>query len=58
MKKLYYIIFSLFFALPAYTYVGDAYVTPDSWSNTPAKNCIVCNKTRPITKAGALHTMK
>ena len=35
MKKLYYIIFSLFFVLPAYAYVGDAYVTPDSWSNTP-----------------------
>ena len=32
MKKLYYIIFSLFFVLPAYAYVGDAYVTPDSWS--------------------------
>ncbi len=24
--------FSLFLVIPAYAYVGDAYVTPDSWS--------------------------
>ena len=32
MKKLYHIIFSLFLVIPAYAYVGDTYVTPDSWS--------------------------
>ncbi len=38
---------------------GTSCVIPvGSWSNTPSKNCIVCHKTRPVTKAGALHTMK
>ncbi len=41
------------------SHCGTSCVIPvGSWSNTPSKNCIVCHKTRPVTKAGALHTMK
>jgi len=28
-----------------------------SWKNTPAKNCIVCHKTRPMLSTGALHAI-
>lgn len=28
-----------------------------NWKNTPAKNCIVCHKTRPVTSSGALHAI-
>lgn len=41
------------------SHCGTSCVIPvGSWSNTPSKNCIVCHKTRPMTKAGALHTIK
>ena len=41
------------------SHCGTSCVIPTgSWQNTPAKNCIVCHKTRPVTKAGALHTMR
>lgn len=29
-----------------------------TWKNTPAKNCIVCHKTRPILKTGAQHAIQ
>ena len=29
-----------------------------TWTNTPAKNCIVCHKTRPMLSSGALHAIQ
>lgn len=29
-----------------------------NWKNTPAKNCIVCHKTRPVLKTGSLHQLQ
>lgn len=29
-----------------------------TWTNTPAKNCIVCHKTRPMLSSGALHAVQ
>lgn len=41
------------------SHCGTSCVIPvGSWQNTPSKNCLVCHKTRPVTKAGALHTMR
>ena len=41
------------------SHCGTSCVLPvGSWNNTPSKNCLVCHKTRPMTKAGSLHTMK
>ncbi len=47
------------FVSGAGSHCGTSCVVPvGSWNNTPSKNCIVCHKTRPVTKSGALHTVK
>lgn len=40
------------------SHCGTSCVKPfNNWNNTPSKNCIVCHKTRPVTKSGGLHPM-
>ena len=47
------------FVSGAGSHCGTSCVVPvGSWNNTPSKNCLVCHKTRPVTKSGALHTVK
>lgn len=38
------------------SHCGTSCVLPfRAWQNTPSKNCLVCHKVRPTTKAGAPH---